>query len=124
MITVPLWDVLEHYGWQLPADLERWQSIRCHIHGESRASCRANSALGYVACLACGFKGDAITIIMHYEGVEFKDAIGIAEGIVGSSNVHISNSTNGNSNRSVVSGTTRDRRNNGRYVPPRLKRRS
>ena len=120
---VPLWPVLEHYGWDPPGDKGYWQSIRCHIHGESRPSCRASSDAGYVVCMACGYKGDGIDLIKHYEGLDFVEALKFAEGIPGIGHVDLQRGAAGESGRGV-SGRSRDRRNSGRYVPPRLRGRA
>ena len=70
-----IWPVLEHYGWDLPSPRGSWQSVRCHAHEDKHASCRISQDSGQVKCLACNFKGDAIAVVQHYEGVNYPDAV-------------------------------------------------
>ena len=64
-----IWPVLEHYGWTLPAPRGVWQSVRCHVHDDKHASCRVSQDAGVIKCLGCEFKGSAIDVVRHYEGI-------------------------------------------------------
>ena len=108
----PIWPVLEHYGWDLPSPKHGWTMVKCEKHGEKHSSAAVNEEQGYVFCHACEFKGDAIDVVMIYEGVGFKDAVRKCEEITGGVAIL---SQEGR-------GATRDKRGARSYKPPRLRR--
>lgn len=67
--------VLRYYGADDVPEGYRWRGIRCPFHHDTRASGRVNTELGAFACLGCGVKGDAISLIMQREGVDYPRAI-------------------------------------------------
>ena len=110
-----LWPVLEHYGWELPAARSGWVTIKCGAHADSHASCRANNEVGAVACMACGFKGDVVKIIQHYEGCGYREALTIAETLSGNSDRRVPRSSRA---RGSVPSRARDKPAGRGYVSP------
>ena len=49
--------------------------VKCSLHNDSRASAVMNSYDNLFYCHTCGFGGNAVTYVMHKEGLEFKDAL-------------------------------------------------
>jgi len=107
-----IWPVLEHYGWELPAPRGGFQSVKCSKHGDTHNSASVSEESNYVFCHACDFKGDAIDVVMAYEGIGFKDAVRRCEEIAGGG------ATMGDKLRSGG----RDKRGGRSYKPPRLRR--
>lgn len=100
--------VLEHYypRWQPPRDSGReWVSCLCPSHEETRPSAAVSYRLDAVACLACGFKGSAISIVMREEGISYQEAIKRAASISGRSRKTISRELRRKSGRIVFGGT-------------------
>lgn len=111
--------VLEHYGFELPRNRGSWQTIRCEFHGDHVKSARVNLEEGAYKCFACDISGDVYSVVMKFEGVKFREAIEIAEGIAGESRQQV----RGKSARgSSLSGGSRYSGSNGSYVPPRLRK--
>jgi len=80
--------VLEHYGLD-PVHLDgRWRAVLCPFHGDTRPSARATST-GF-ACMACGIKGNVITLIMGVEQCEAGRAFEILEELTGESHSRVS----------------------------------
>ena len=78
--------VLEFYG----ADLTRvaatgWRSLKCPFHSDQHASARVNLELGAFKCHGCEAYGDAISLIEHTEGLDFRGACEWSENILGAS---------------------------------------
>lgn len=71
----PLRDVWEHYIG--PANSKKTQL--CPFHTDSQPSCSVDWDTGLWHCFSCGAGGDTWTFIQKQEGVEFKDAVRIAE---------------------------------------------
>ena len=113
-----LYDVLDHYGWNPPGERGGWSSVKCQVHDETRASCRVNYDLGVVRCMACEFKGDVYTVIMHHEGVDFREALTIAGELfngtdTGARGQAKGRTGSGRSGRTTGGGTA--------YIPPRMR---
>jgi DNA primase len=73
--------ILEHYGATVPKR-NGWFPMKCPFHGDTHASATANTNVNAFCCFACQYKGDGYAIIMAKEGVNFREAITIAEGIL------------------------------------------
>lgn len=116
-----LYSVLDHYGWQPPAEHPGWRSVRCLVHDERHASCRVNYDLQVIRCMACGFKGDSYNVIMHHEGVNFADAKRIGAQLFGAGDSSI---RSGHTSSGAVSSGSRHTTGNRAYIPPRLRNRS
>lgn len=76
----PIREVLLTYfpGWEEPEYRSGWVPCLCPSHDEERPSAAVNSDIGAVKCQACGFAGDAYSIIREKEGCTFIEAQRIA----------------------------------------------
>lgn len=72
--------ILEYYGARVP-ERRGWFGMKCPFHDDSHASASATRDDNAFCCFACQMKGDGYAIIMQKEGVEFREAINIAERI-------------------------------------------
>jgi DNA primase len=57
--------------------------MKCPFHGDSHASASVSLEENAFICHACGIKGDTYSIIMQHEGVDFREALSIAETVTG-----------------------------------------
>lgn len=73
--------ILEHYGANV-VKRRGWVSMRCPFHDDTHRSATANYDENVFCCFACQIKGDGYTIIMTKEGVNFREAISIAQRIL------------------------------------------
>ena len=74
-----LMQVLDQYNVDFSQHRAGWQSIHCpnefaHARGDENASARVNLTIGMIACMACDLSGDAYTLLMVVEGIDFKEA--------------------------------------------------
>jgi len=99
--------ILEHYGATVPTR-SGWAKMKCPFHNDSHASAAVNLQDNLFKCHGCQYKGSGYKIIMDKEGVGFREAISIAEGILNQSGQVLPRRT-GRGGR--VSG--RSRNNNG-----------
>lgn len=76
--------ILEHYGARVPKR-HGWFSMKCPFHDDTHNSASANTDEGVFCCFACQVKGDGFALIMNKEGVEFREALSIAERILNAS---------------------------------------
>lgn len=53
--------------------------VRCPVHDEHRPSCSVNLDKNVAQCFACDFAGDAFTLIMAKEGIDFASSVRFAE---------------------------------------------
>uniref|UniRef100_A0AAU8GS61 DNA primase n=1 Tax=Mycobacterium phage BabyBack TaxID=3158877 RepID=A0AAU8GS61_9CAUD len=67
--------------WEAPPDHYEWNKCLCPFHGDETASAAVSYDLQGFNCLACGVRGDVISIIRHEEEVSFAEANRIAESI-------------------------------------------
>ena len=72
--------ILEHYGARVPTR-HGWFSMKCPFHDDRHNSASATRDDNAFCCFACQIKGDGYAIIMSKEGVGFREAISIAQGI-------------------------------------------
>ena len=107
--------ILEHYGAKGIRESWGWQKIKCPIHEDGIASASVNAEENVFVCHACGIKGDTYKIIMEKEGVGFREAISIAEGIAGKVSNNISKV---NSSGRRLSSQTRSNAGRRKYSPP------
>lgn len=111
--------ILTHYGWVVPEGRHGWFNTRCYEHDDAHASAVINLQEQAVKCMACDFKGNAITVVKIKEGLSFKDAYARAAELSGRSDLSLpSTSPRG---RSGLHAGARDKRGNVPYVPPRLR---
>ena len=73
--------ILEHYGATVPTR-NGWAKMKCPFHNDSHASSAVNLQENIFKCHGCQYKGDGYKIIMDKEGVGFREAVIIAEGIL------------------------------------------
>ncbi len=71
--------LLVHYDVRYHPSRNGWQTIRCpneyaHQHGDKNPSARVNIVEGAFICHACGVKGDAYSVWMGINGVDFMAA--------------------------------------------------
>ena len=76
--------ILEHYGATVPTR-SGWAKMKCPFHNDSHASAAVNLQDNLFKCHGCQYKGSGYKIIMDKEGVSFREAISIAEGILNQS---------------------------------------
>lgn len=110
--------VLEALGWQLPPKRSGWYTVKCGYHEDRVKSCRINTDIGAVACMACDMKGDAIKVVEITEGMKYRDAVRRCEEITGTRSESVRGA--GRSSRYVPS-RSRNNKRDGTYVPPRLR---
>ena len=110
--------VLEHYGFTIPSNRGGWQSVCCKFHNDHVKSARLNIDGGGFRCFACDMAGDVYSIIMKREGVNYGEALKIAEGITGESNGELRNKPR---RSAAISDESRYNGANGAYVPPRIR---
>ena len=110
--------VLEHYGFTIPSNRGGWQSVRCLFHNDHVKSARVNIDGGGFRCFACDMAGDVYSIIMKREGVNYNEALKIAERITGESNNQLRSKPR---RGSTVSSESRYNGGDSPYVPPRLR---
>lgn len=83
--SAPIDKVIEHYGGRLRNQYDGWQKIKCPFHDDGHASAGLSLGQNLFVCHGCGVKGNAFNVIKVYEGVTYREAIKIAEGITGAS---------------------------------------
>lgn len=66
-----LQSVLLHYG----VDAPRSGNYNCAVHEETTPSMSVNLDEQVVQCFSCGFAGDAFSLIMEKEQVDFRGAV-------------------------------------------------
>lgn len=111
--------VLEHYGFTIGSNRGGWQSVRCMFHNDHIKSARLNIDKGGFRCFACDMAGDVYSLIMKREGVNYGEALKIAERITGESHGELRAKPRRGSS---VSGGSRYNGGDGAYVPPRLRK--
>lgn len=113
--------------WVPPEDNGRdWIACNCPFHGDETPSAAVSYQRGAFNCLACGVSGDVYSIIQRKEGVNFGEAIGIAEGIAEASGNELSRPTAGKSGGRAPEGeglVARRPTRASRKVPARVRRR-
>lgn len=72
--------LLDTYGVKYRPSYMGWQSVSCpntdgHVHGDKNPSARINLTHGSLACMGCGLKGDAYSVLMSLAGISFKEAV-------------------------------------------------
>ena len=108
--------VLAHFGIEVNST-RRETLCLCPAHDEDRPSCSVNTEKNLVNCHACGFAGDAFSVVMRRESVPYPAAVEIVEGITGESHRDVRGAARPASNGlSVRPGSYRPRYKN---TPPR-----
>lgn len=91
----PEWEPPEDYG------TGAWVKCLCPVHADEHPSASINFAENAFVCHGCGYKGTYASIIMNEEGVGYREAIRIAEGIAESSGVPVPRVASGKRRRKV-----------------------
>ena len=78
----PIGPILEYYGAVKLPIRESWASMRCPFHDDTHSSATVSLREGVFCCFACQIKGNAYTIVMKREGVNFVEALKITERIL------------------------------------------
>ncbi|AER48808.1 DNA primase [Mycobacterium phage Alma] len=74
--------ILRYYpDWEPPDDHYTWNKCLCPFHGDENPSAAVSYDLQGFNCMACGVRGDVISIIRHEEEVTFAEAKRIAESL-------------------------------------------
>jgi DNA primase len=113
--------VLEHYGFDIPYGRGGWVTVRCAFHGDRVKSARLNIENGGFRCFGCEMAGDVYSIIMKKEGVNYGEAVAIAERITGESNGELRAKPK---RSNAVSNEQRYHRTDSDYVSPRFRGRA
>jgi DNA primase len=71
--TIPIAEVIKYYGGEVKEG--RAANIRCFMHNDSRSSAVLNTYDNLVYCHTCGKGGNAVSVVMIMENLEFKDAL-------------------------------------------------
>ena len=58
-----------------------WIPVKCPFHNDAMASAAVNLREQVFDCFVCDIYGDVYTIVMHQEGIGYKDAVTRAEEI-------------------------------------------
>ena len=76
---IPIEGVLDKYEVDYNPDRDGNQQVKCPFHPDSHASASVNLSEGLFNCFGCEIKGDAITLLMVNEKVEFSEAKRVAQ---------------------------------------------
>jgi DNA primase len=114
-------DVLQHYGVTNIRESHGWQKMKCPIHEDSHASAGVNIEENIFTCHGCGVKGDTYKLIMEKEGVNFNEAINLAETITGKSRSEVQGFDSSSRRLSSQKRVDTGRR---KYSPPGRSRRT
>jgi DNA primase len=71
--TVPIAAIVSHYGGEVKEG--KSASVRCCIHDDTRRSAVINTYDNLYYCHTCGKGGNAVSVVMEKENMEFKDAL-------------------------------------------------
>ncbi|QNJ57044.1 DNA primase [Mycobacterium phage BengiVuitton] len=87
----PIAQVIQRYypDWEPPPDHNEWNKCLCPFHGDENPSAAVSYDLQGFNCMACGVRGDVISIIRHEEEVNYPTAKRIAEELSVGCNVPI-----------------------------------
>ena len=71
---------LDRYNVHFVSTRSGWQPVRCpnelgHAHGDTNPSASLHLGYGAINCHGCGLKGDAYSIVMDIEQLDFRAAV-------------------------------------------------
>ena len=78
-MTFDLAPILDRLGVEYDPDKAGNQKVNCPAHEDNVASASVNLDEGLLNCFGCDIKGDAITLLMRVEGLEFGEAKRLAQ---------------------------------------------
>lgn len=82
-MTFDLGPILDRLGVEYDPDKTTNQKVKCPVHDDEVASASVNLDEGLINCFGCDLRGDAITLIMETEGLEFVEAKRLVESLAG-----------------------------------------
>lgn len=106
--------VLEHYGITI-SPKHGWQTCKCIIHDDTRASAAYNLDEQLYHCLVCQLMLDVYDLIKTKEGIEFADAKRKAEAITHGQRYEIRQLSH--SGGSLLPTGTRHKSGSRKYIP-------
>ncbi|AOS48098.1 DNA primase [Mycobacterium phage Kerberos] len=125
MTATGIAEVIQRYypDWEPPPDHYEWNKCLCPFHGDETPSAAVSYDLQGFNCLACGVRGDVISIIRHEEEVSFAEAVRIAEGLSVGGNIPVQRKPARKPSRRVF-GESRSSGSSGSTVRPGIRGRS
>ncbi|AAC18499.1 DNA primase [Mycobacterium phage Lakes] len=125
MTATGIAEVIQRYypDWDPPPDHYEWNKCLCPFHGDETPSAAVSYDLQGFNCLACGVRGDVISIIRHEEEVSFAEAVRIAEGLSVGGNIPVQRKPARKPSRRVF-GESRSSGSSGSTVRPGIRGRS
>lgn len=91
---IPIEGVLDKYDVEYNPDKDGNQQVLCPFHPDTRASASVNLGEGLFKCFGCEVKGDAITLLMVHDGMEFREAKRVAQELANRSGAEVSRRPN------------------------------
>ncbi|QHB41238.1 DNA primase [Mycobacterium phage Chupacabra] len=114
-----------HPEWDPPEDNGKdWIKCLCPFHAEDRPSAAVSFERQAFSCLACGVKGDAVTLIKKQEEVSYAEAQRISQSLSPGSNGAVPQKPARQSSRRVFGDKGTDvpeRQGRGRQIPSRVR---
>lgn len=107
---------LKHYGASVKQGYG-WMPVKCPFHNDAMASAAVNLSKQVFDCFVCDIYGDVYTVIMHQEGIGYKDAVIRAEEITNGHRSQVSRSHRRKD--SLLPPVKGDNQRRGRFVPTR-----
>jgi DNA primase len=96
------------------------QKVKCPLHDDRTASMTINVDKGAWFCHACSVGGSGVDLIMHKEGVGFREARDIYEGVADGSSGTVRSRSTGQSSR-LLPESSRHQRRSSRTTPTWLR---
>lgn len=117
-----------HPQWEAPHPPRLgWQRVWCPFHDDRMPSAAVNYELDSFSCLACGVKGNPVTLIQRVEGISYSEAKRIAKAISEGGSGEVPPVSAGKSGRGVPedqgSSVSESRKRGRRKVQARVRRR-
>jgi DNA primase len=109
--------VWEHYGGQVVRmNLYGWAPSKCPLHDDSHASAQVHEEKQVWRCMVCDLFGDVYNLVMHKEGIGFREAKHRAAEIAGAAGTRVSGSDG--RGHGLLPRRPQHRPERRRYVPP------
>lgn len=116
-----------HPKWQPPEDRGLWNRTCCPFHGDDTPSAAVNFRVDSFNCLACGVKGNPVTLIQRVERISYSEAKRIAKAISEGGSGEVPPVSAGKPGRGVSedqrAGVSESRKRGRRKVQARVRRR-
>jgi DNA primase len=82
-------EYLNYIGAATPAMGSGWRKMKCPFHDDSHASAAVNYDKNAFVCHGCGIKGDAYSLIMDRERINYREAVQFAASVLTSGNTEV-----------------------------------